>query len=137
MHLADAHSDLLMELVYFRGEDQPFAGRWLPKLEAGGVQLQVCALFSDGPDLASAGPPSPTTRESASTPLVRLRCHRVTISVLSLPNTSRVARGSEHGSALAFTCRSISGSGGPHTTSCLGPVEQGQGHNGRAGVSDG
>ena len=51
MHLADAHSDLLMELVFFRGEDQPFAGRWLPKLEAGGVQLQVCALFSDDPDL--------------------------------------------------------------------------------------
>ena len=51
MHLADAHSDLLMELVYFRGEDQPFAARWLPKLEAGGVQLQVCALFSDDPDL--------------------------------------------------------------------------------------
>jgi len=51
MDLADAHSDLLMELVYFRAEDKPFASRWLPKLEAGGVQLQVCALFSDDPDL--------------------------------------------------------------------------------------
>jgi len=51
MDLADAHSDLLVELVYFRAEDEPFASRWLPKLEAGGVQLQVCALFSDGPDL--------------------------------------------------------------------------------------
>jgi membrane dipeptidase len=51
MHLADAHSDLLMELVFFRAEEQPFASRWLPKLEAGGVQLQVCALFSDDREL--------------------------------------------------------------------------------------
>jgi membrane dipeptidase len=49
--LADAHSDLLMELVFFRSEERPFATRWLPKLEAGGVQVQVCALFSDDHDL--------------------------------------------------------------------------------------
>jgi membrane dipeptidase len=49
--LADAHSDLLMELVAFRGEERPFAARWLPNLEAGGVQLQVCALFSADEDL--------------------------------------------------------------------------------------
>jgi membrane dipeptidase len=49
--LADAHSDLLMELVHFRGEERPFAGRWLPPLAAGGVQLQVCALFSHDEDL--------------------------------------------------------------------------------------
>jgi len=51
MTLADAHSDLLMELVFFRAEERPFASRWLPKLEAGGVQIQVCALFSDDLDL--------------------------------------------------------------------------------------
>jgi membrane dipeptidase len=49
--LADAHSDLLMELVFFRSEREPFANRWLPKLEAGRVQVQVCALFSDDVDL--------------------------------------------------------------------------------------
>ena len=49
--LADAHSDLLMELVHFRSEERPFATRWLPKLQAGGVQVQVCALFSDDVDL--------------------------------------------------------------------------------------
>ncbi len=49
--LADAHSDLLMELVHFRGEQRPFAKRWLRPLEAGGVQLQVCALFSADGDL--------------------------------------------------------------------------------------
>jgi membrane dipeptidase len=49
--LADAHSDLLMELVFFRSEKEPFANRWLANLEQGGVQLQVCALFSDDADL--------------------------------------------------------------------------------------
>ena len=51
MILADAHSDLLMELVFFRGEEHPFANRWLPQLDTGGVGLQVCALYSDDPDL--------------------------------------------------------------------------------------
>jgi membrane dipeptidase len=51
MKLADAHSDLLMELVHFRAEERPFANRWLGNLEAGGVQLQVCALFSADEDL--------------------------------------------------------------------------------------
>jgi membrane dipeptidase len=51
MRLADAHSDLLMELVHFRAEQEPFAKRWLGNLAAGGVQLQVCALFSDDADL--------------------------------------------------------------------------------------
>ncbi|MDX6571712.1 MAG: hypothetical protein QOC86_868, partial [Gaiellales bacterium] len=32
MRLADAHSDLLMELVFFRSEEQPFANRWLGNL---------------------------------------------------------------------------------------------------------
>ena len=40
-----------MELVHFRGEQRPFAKRWLRPLEAGGVQLQVCALFSADGDL--------------------------------------------------------------------------------------
>jgi membrane dipeptidase len=52
--VADAHSDLLLELVYFRGEESPFAQRWLPSLTAGAVQLQVCALWSDDEDLPDA-----------------------------------------------------------------------------------
>ena len=35
LRLADAHSDLLMELVCFRHEQHPFANRWLPKLAPG------------------------------------------------------------------------------------------------------
>ena len=51
MRLVDAHSDLLMELVHFREQERPFANRWLPMLETGGVQVQVCALYSDDVDL--------------------------------------------------------------------------------------
>ena len=44
--IADAHNDLLLELVLRRDEPNPFASYWLPKLRAGGVHLQVCALFT-------------------------------------------------------------------------------------------
>jgi membrane dipeptidase len=44
--IADAHNDLLLELVLRRDETNPFAAHWLPKLQAGGVHLQVCALFT-------------------------------------------------------------------------------------------
>ena len=44
--IADAHNDLLLELVLRRDEPHPFATHWLPKLRAGGVGLQVCALYA-------------------------------------------------------------------------------------------
>jgi membrane dipeptidase len=44
--IADAHNDLLLELVLRRDEPNPFAAHWLPKLRAGGVGLQVCALYA-------------------------------------------------------------------------------------------
>src|SRR5918992_5192651 len=44
--IADAHNDLLLELVLRRDEPNPFATHWLPKLRAGGVGLQVCALYA-------------------------------------------------------------------------------------------
>src|SRR5262249_17827804 len=53
--IVDAHSDLLAELVHRRGEDGPFARWWRPELDAGGVGLQVCAIFTAGkstPDAA-------------------------------------------------------------------------------------
>src|ERR1700748_2636023 len=45
--VADAHSDLLQELVYAedRGEEHPFRSRWLEELQGGGVALQVCAVY--------------------------------------------------------------------------------------------
>ncbi len=47
--IVDAHNDLLMEVVWRENEGakNPFAEHWLPKLEAGGVELQVCAMFVD------------------------------------------------------------------------------------------
>ena len=45
--IADAHNDLLLEVVWREDEGEPdaFAEHWLPKLEAGGVSLQVCPTF--------------------------------------------------------------------------------------------
>jgi membrane dipeptidase len=48
--LADAHTDLLLELAHREhrlGETNVFARTWLPLLEAGGVGLQVCPVFVD------------------------------------------------------------------------------------------
>jgi membrane dipeptidase len=55
--IADAHNDLLIELVHRRGEERPFERCWLPPLEAGGVGLQVCPLYAEvelGPERALA-----------------------------------------------------------------------------------
>src|SRR5438309_6013553 len=46
MNLVDAHNDLLLELVLRADEENPFGSRWLPKLEAGGLGLQVCPLYA-------------------------------------------------------------------------------------------
>ena len=45
--IADAHNDLLMELVLRRDERNPFAHHWLPPLRAGGVRLQVTPIFTE------------------------------------------------------------------------------------------
>jgi len=45
--IADAHNDLLAELVHRRAEERPFERYWLPNLVAGGVGLQVCPLYAD------------------------------------------------------------------------------------------
>lgn len=54
--IVDAHNDLLLELVAQRngglelvlpvGDERLFERYWLPKLEAGGVGLQVCPLYA-------------------------------------------------------------------------------------------
>jgi membrane dipeptidase len=55
--VADAHSDLLQELVFVeqRSEDNPFRTRWLRQLQEGGVALQVCAVYEAAqPDAGAA-----------------------------------------------------------------------------------
>jgi membrane dipeptidase len=56
--IVDAHNDLLLELVLGRDEERPhelvlrrsgerlFERYWLPRLEAGGVGVQVCPLYA-------------------------------------------------------------------------------------------
>jgi membrane dipeptidase len=53
--IVDAHNDLLLELVFQRderpdlvlrhGSERLFERYWLPKLEAGGVGIQVCPFY--------------------------------------------------------------------------------------------
>lgn len=49
VQVADGHSDLLQELVYAEeeGDENPLSSRWLDQLRAGGVALQVCAVYRD------------------------------------------------------------------------------------------
>jgi membrane dipeptidase len=44
--IVDAHNDLLLELVIRHRDENPFRERWLPKLRAGGVALQVCPIYA-------------------------------------------------------------------------------------------
>jgi membrane dipeptidase len=41
----------VLELVLRREEENPFAAHWLPKLETGGVELQVCPLYAADKDV--------------------------------------------------------------------------------------
>ncbi|MFN2628307.1 MAG: dipeptidase [Gaiellaceae bacterium] len=62
--IADAHNDLLLELVHRRAEERPFERHWLPNLVAGGVGLQVCPLYAEvdeGPERALADALAQTT----------------------------------------------------------------------------
>jgi membrane dipeptidase len=45
--IADAHNDLLMELVLRRHETSPFARWWLPPLRTGGVRLQITPIYTE------------------------------------------------------------------------------------------
>jgi membrane dipeptidase len=45
--IADAHNDLLMELVLRRHEESPFRRHWLPPLRAGGVRLQITPVYTE------------------------------------------------------------------------------------------
>jgi membrane dipeptidase len=45
--VVDAHNDLVLELAHRKHEDDPFREHWLPKLQAGGVRLQVCPVAVD------------------------------------------------------------------------------------------
>jgi membrane dipeptidase len=56
VQIVDAHNDLLLELVLLPDEPNPFRSRWLPKLDAGSVGVQVCPIYvaETAPDEARA-----------------------------------------------------------------------------------
>jgi membrane dipeptidase len=43
--IVDAHTDLVLELAHRRAEPDPFGTHWLPKLQQGGVGLQVVPTY--------------------------------------------------------------------------------------------
>jgi membrane dipeptidase len=43
--IVDAHTDLVLELAHRKSEADPFGTHWLPKLQQGGVGLQVVPTF--------------------------------------------------------------------------------------------
>jgi membrane dipeptidase len=77
--IVDAHNDLLLELVVRRdeersfelvlrcGEERLFERYWLPRLEAGGVGVQICPLYA-------ASAPRGEARERALAQEAEFRC---------------------------------------------------------------
>ena len=67
--IADAHVDLLLEVAARRArhEPNPFGEHWLPQLREGGVRLQVCPIYVQGPLVPDSGVVPP--REAVSDPL--------------------------------------------------------------------
>lgn len=65
--VADAHSDLLQELVVAerQGEENPLRTRWLEQLRDGGVGLQFCAIYRE-PDADSGDTLRDLLRQVAS-----------------------------------------------------------------------
>jgi membrane dipeptidase len=77
--VADAHVDLLLEVAWRldRGEKDPFGTHWLPKLEAGGVVLQVCPIYVEGDLVPDAALRSGLELHRAFRELVDLHSDRV------------------------------------------------------------
>ncbi len=102
--VADAHTDLLLELAYREhrlGESDVFARTWLPLLEAGGVALQVCPIFVE-----LERQPEGTLREALAQATsfaraVRENPERVT-AVRSAADLDAVERGERLGLLLAL-----------------------------------
>jgi membrane dipeptidase len=98
---ACAHNDLLLELVGFRHEPEPFRARWLPQLEQGGVVLQVCPIYVDAVDLPELGLRRALEQVAAFRRAVRETSDRV-VHVASRADLERVARGERIGLVLAL-----------------------------------
>ena len=72
--IVDAHNDLLLELVLSReegkfgdlvlrtGDERLFDRYWLPRLEAGGVGIQICPLYAAEKGVRAAARAAPGAR---------------------------------------------------------------------------
>lgn len=101
MPTACAHNDLLLELVAFAHEEEPFARRWLPQLERGRVGLQVCAVYVDAVDLPELALRRALQQVNAFLRAVRENGDRV-VHVRTRDDVEAVACGERLGLVLAL-----------------------------------
>lgn len=102
MRIADAHVDLLGELVHRADEPRPFARSWLEPLRAGGVALQVCPVFA-----AERGQPADVALRSALDQVAALQravreCPDDVVRVRTRADLDAVRDGSRIGLLLAL-----------------------------------
>jgi membrane dipeptidase len=102
--IADAHTDLLLELAYREhrlGETNVFAQTWLPLLATGGVGLQVCPIF-----VPLERQPEGTLREALGQATSFLRAARDNpdrvVAVRTATDLDRVERGERIGLVLSL-----------------------------------
>jgi membrane dipeptidase len=102
--LVDCHNDLLVELAFrsrSRGEANPFAEHWLPKLRAGGVALQVCPVFVDLPLLPEGALREALSQIAAFHRAVRDNADDV-VAVRDRSDLANVASGTRTGLLVSF-----------------------------------
>jgi len=101
--VADAHVDLLLEVAWRQARDEanPFREHWLPRLEEGGVRLQVCPIYVEGPLVPDGALRSAVTLAAAFHVAVRENAGRV-VGVASGSDLDEVERGGRIGLLLAL-----------------------------------
>lgn len=102
--IADAHTDLLLELSYREhrlGEQDVLARTWLPVLEAGGVGLQVCPVYV-GVEAQPEGTLREALRQVASFHRAIRECNERVTQVRVAADLDGVERGDRIGLLLAL-----------------------------------
>jgi membrane dipeptidase len=101
--IADAHVDLLLELAWRRGREEPnpFGEHWLPQLEAGGVRLQICPIYVEGELVPEGALRASLALAAAFHEAVRENAGRVS-HVAAAADLDEVERGGSLGLMLAL-----------------------------------
>lgn len=91
--VVDAHNDLILSVTAKGlGERSTLGGRWLPELRDGGVDVQVCALYSE-PEIPEAQLRTTLNQLAALKREVRLNSDEVTICLTGTDIDEAIADG--------------------------------------------